>query len=219
MSTAGSSSATVPEELWGCWQRQWIEFADGTYDDTSLVVWLQLPSLMADVRLSAAAMALAGAGRRSFADCSLDELHTLASSESSAGATTCSPFVRGVDGVRRATAEWSSTIGFQVVSAFPEPGLLELDGDGTAMRERAPSGAYVEEWHLLSDTRDHLECTALPDGSTWYRAGAVGVLVHDRRHAGAPLDCEFSFARLVGDKFTIEASTLPWRVGARIPTP
>ena len=216
MSGVGGSPASVPEELWGCWQRQWIEFADGSYDDTSLVVWLQLPSLMADVRLSAAALALAQADRAGFDDCSLAELHLLASSESSAGATTCSPFVRGVDGVRRATAEWSSTVGFQVVSAFPEPGLLELDGPGTALLERAPSGAYVEEWHLVPGTRDPLTNTALPDGSTWYRAGDVGVLVHDRRHATAPLDCEFSFARHADDAFVVEASTLPWRVGTRL---
>ena len=42
---------TVPDELVGCWQRAWIEHADGTRDDTSLVIWLQLPSDMADVRL------------------------------------------------------------------------------------------------------------------------------------------------------------------------
>lgn len=213
MSPAAASSPPVPQELWGCWQREWIEFADGTQDDTSLVVWLQLPSLMADVRLSPAALALADAGRTGFDDCSLADLHTLAGSDSSAGTTTCSPFVLGVDGVRRATAEWSSSIGFQVVSAFPEPGLLELNGDGTVMMERAPSGAYVEEWRLLPGSREPLECTSLPDGSTWYRAGCVGVLVHDRRHAGAPLDCEFSFARQTGDVFVVEASTLPWRVG------
>ena len=83
------TAQTVPDELFGCWQRRWIEFADGTRDDTSVVVWLQLPSLMADVRLSAAALALAG--RSSF---SLDELLVLADSDSSSGATTCTPVVQ-----------------------------------------------------------------------------------------------------------------------------
>ena len=130
---------TVPDALLGCWQREWIEFADGTRDDTTFVVWLQLPSLMADVRLSAAALALAG--RSSF---SMDELLVLAESDSSSGATVCTAIVDGT-----ATAEWSSAVGFQPVSAFPEPGLLEWSADGTVMIERAPSGAYVEEWHLL----------------------------------------------------------------------
>lgn len=212
-----SSAAPVPEELRGCWQRAWIEFADGTRDDTSFVVWLQLPSLMADVRLSAASLALAGeGGPTGFDDCSLEQLHVLAGSDSSAGATTCTPFVTGADGLPRATAEWSSTIGFQPVSAFPEPGLLELYDDGTVMIERAPSGAYVEEWHLLPGSREPLSCAAQADGSTWYRAGSVGVLVHDRRPSGEALDCEFSFARLGPESWAIEHSTLPWRVGALI---
>lgn len=212
-----ADATPVPSELWGCWQRAWIEFADGIRDDTSFVVWLQLPSLMADVRLSASSLELAGGvGPVGFGDCSLEQAHVLASSDSSAGATTCTPFATGADGVPRATAEWSSTIGFQTVSAFPEPGLLELHDDGTVMIERAPSGAYVEEWRLLPGTRAPLECVALADGATWYRAGSVGVLVHDRRKGGEALDCEFSFARLGPAGWVIEHSTLPWRIGALI---
>ena len=213
---------SVPEELFGCWQRQWIEFEDGTRDNTSFVMWLQLPSLMADVRMSADAISLGG--RTSF---SMDELMVLAESDSSSGATTCTPLVAG-----RATAEWSSNIGFQPVSAFPEPGLLEWLGDETVMMERAPSGAYVEEWHLLSESRGPLSHSVLDDGAEFYRAGAVGVLVRDRRGSlpsvtrltdltdratlEAALDCEFSFARLSDGIWTIEHSTLPSRVGCEI---
>ncbi len=213
---------TVPDELIGCWQRQWIEFADGTRDDTSFVVWLQLPSLMADVRLSAAALALGG--RSSF---SIDALRVLAESDSSSGATTCTPIVR-----RTATASWSSAVGFQPVSAFPEPGLLEWSADGKVMMERAPSGAYVEEWRLLSESRGPLSHSALADGSEWFRAGPVGVLVRDRRVAlpsvsrlteltdratlEAAIDCEFSFARFADGLWTIQHSTTPARVGALI---
>lgn len=216
MSDVASPAATVPAELFGCWRREWIEFSDGTRDDTSFVVWLQLPSLMADVRLSAASLALAGAGAAGFADYSLDALRELAGSDSSTGATTCTPFVIDADGVRRATAEWSSRVGFQAVSAFPEPGLLELHDGGHVMIERAPSGAYVEEWRLLPGTRAPLECVPLAAGATWYRAGTVGVLVHDRRRGGEALDCEFSFARQGISGWVIEHSTLPWRVGAAI---
>jgi len=209
--------AHVPDELQGCWQRAWIQFADGTRDDTSLVVWLQLPSLMADVRLSSEALALGDAGLTGFADCSLAQLQLLAGSESSAGATSCTPIAVGADGVHRATAEWTSTIGFQTVSAFPEPGLLEFSADGSVLIERAPSGAYVEEWRLLPGSRNVLEHRVLVDGGEWYRAGDVGVLVNDRRRSSAALDCEFSFARASGDgAFVVEASTLPWRVGAAV---
>ncbi|MCY7300783.1 MAG: hypothetical protein LH616_16420 [Ilumatobacteraceae bacterium] len=213
---------TVPPELFGCWQRQWIELADGTRDDTSFVVWLQLPSLMADVRLSAAALALGG--RSSF---SVDELRVLAESDSSSGATECTPVAQ-----RTATAEWSSAIGFQPVSAFPEPGLLEWNSDGTVMTERAASGEYVEEWHLLPESRGALSHSVLADGSEWFRAGSFGVLVRDRRGAlpsvsrltdladraslESATDCEFSFAALAGGAWTIQHSTLPWRVGATV---
>ena len=114
---------TVPDELLGCWQRRWIEFADGNRDDTSFVVWLQLPSLMADVRLSGPALGLAG--RRSIAELSNDELLLLADSDSSSGATTCTPVLVGANGVSHATAEWAGIVSFQPISAYPEPGLLE----------------------------------------------------------------------------------------------
>jgi hypothetical protein len=210
---------TVPDELLGCWQRRWIEFADGTRDDSSFVVWLQLPSLMADVRLSAAALALAG--RTSF---SMDELLVLAESDSSSGATVCTPVVDGT-----ATAEWSSAVGFQPVSAFPEPGLLEWSADGAVMIERAPSEAYVEEWHLLPESRGALSHSVSAEGSEFFRAGAVGVLVRDRPEPvpsvsrltsltdrgalEAAVDCEFSFCRLTEAVWTIESSTVPGRVG------
>ncbi len=211
---------TVPDELFGCWQRQWIEFADGTRDDTSFVVWLQLPSLMADVRLSPAALALAG--RSSF---SMDELHVLAESDSSSGATTCTPLVG-----RTATASWSSAVGFQPECAFPEPGLLAWSVDGTVMIESAPSGAYVEEWHLLDGSRGPQSHSVLADGSEWFRAGLFGVLVRDRvgrvpslsrltelvdrDTLEAAIDCEFSFATSAGGLWTIQHSTIPSRVGA-----
>lgn len=155
---------------------------------------------MADVRLAAAALALGG--RSSF---SLDELLLLADSESSSGATECTPVVVRADGARCATATWSSAVGFQPVSAFPEPGLLEWTSDGSVMMERAPSGAYMEEWHLLPESRGHLARTVVGDGSEWFRTGSVGVFVRDLpgrrpRLRGSPT----------------EHSTIPGRVGATV---
>ena len=48
--------------------------------------------------------------------------------------------------VRRATAEWHTRghgTAFQPVSAFPEPGLLEWNDDGTVMIERATATSSV----------------------------------------------------------------------------
>jgi hypothetical protein len=228
------TSQTVPVELFGCWQRAWIEFADGTRDDTSTVIWLQLQSRMADIRVS---IDQAGHGRGSLSDCSLDELRALAASESSSGYTTCTPIVIGDDGVRRATAEWFTRghgVAFQPVSVFPEPGLLEWSDDGTVLYERAPSGAYVEEWRLIAGSSSGLEYQQRADGSEIYVAGSVAVLVRDRPNpilraarlqelvaeCGEDrdaierlLDCEFSFARRQGSKYAVEASTLPWNIG------
>ncbi len=227
--------AMVPVELRGCWRRAWIEFADGSRDETSLVVWLQLESQMADVRLPAARGSVAA--RSGFAECSLDELRALADGESSSAITTCSSVVTGSDGVRRATAEWiegEHSVGFHPLSAFPEPGLLEWIADDVLI-ERAPSGAYVEEWHRLAGTTDPLRHMVDVDGRQIYRAGDAAVVVRDRprplprvarldelvAECGddrdrlvALVDCEFSFARRRDGDFVIEASTLPWREGA-----
>jgi hypothetical protein len=224
---------TVPDELVGCWRRAWIEFASGTRDDTSMVIWLQLASDMADVRVPALRPLRE---RRGFDDCSLDELRSLADSESSSGYTVCSPISVGDDGVRRATAEWFTRgegIAFHPVSAFPEPGLLEFASDDV-MIERAPSGAYVEEWHRLPHTQTPFTHDVDASGRHVYQAGDAAVVVRDRRTPVSRvarldellaecgddrssivdlLDCEFSFARRTGDTFVIEASTLPWLEG------
>jgi hypothetical protein len=227
-------SPTVPPELFGCWRRAWIEFADGTRDDTSTVIWLQLQSKMADIRVS---VDQPGRDRASLSECSLEELRALAASESSSGYTTCTPIVFGDDGVRRATAEWFTRghgVAFQPVSAFPEPGLLEWNDDGTVLYERAPSGAYVEEWRLIPGSSTNLEYRRRADGSELYIAGSVAVEVRDRPHPipraarlrelvaecgdgraaiERLIDCEFSFARQHGSRYVVEASTLPWNIG------
>lgn len=224
----------VPAELIGCWRRAWIEFADGSRDDTSTVIWLQLERDMADLRVPADRGAVTR--RAGFDDCSLDELRALADSDSSSGITMCSPVAVGDDGVRRATAEWftgDDGIAFQPVSAFPEPGLLEWVDDDV-MIERAPSGAYVEEWRLVPGSRGPVSHTVGTDGTHVYRAGGAAMVVRDRplplteavrldelvARCGddrdrivALVDCEFSFAVRRGDRFVVAASTLPWREG------
>jgi hypothetical protein len=230
---------SVPELLRGCWRREWIRLADGTVDDTTEVYWLQLESLMADVRIAAEQPALAARG--SLAACTLVDLSLLAESESSSGFTTCTPIVVGDDGVRRATAEWFTRgygVAFQPVTAYPEPGLLEWDvNDDTAMIERAPSGAYVERWKLVDGSRSSLVHRRLDDRTELYVAGSVAIRVRDRvqpvprqarlaelvaecgTHVAAIanlVDCEFSVAFATtgtSGTFRIAVSTLPWMTG------
>jgi len=234
MST-GRRVEPVPELLRGCWRRTWIEHSDGTVDDTSTVVWLQLSSRMADLRLPAGHADLADRG--SLAGCSLDDLRRLAASESSSGVTVCSPVEVAAGGIRRATAEWPDDRGgvaFQPVTAYPEPGLLEWSTDGAVMIERAPSGAYVECWHRMPHTDQPLGHRVLPGAAELFIAGAAALLVRDRpvpitrrerldrlvAEAGddraaleALVDCEFSLAQRDGAAYVVTASTHPWRTG------
>ena len=224
----------MPDLLYGCWKRAWIEFSDGSIDDSSRVYWLQTPSRMVDVRIAADRPQLAD--RAGLADCTLDELRSIARSDSSSGYTECGPVVLDDAGVRTATASWHTRghgVNFQPVTAFPEPGLMSWSDDGTMMIERAPSGAYVERWQLVPGSRDPLSVTELGDRQL-YRAGDVAVFVrdrsipiprmarlpdllddygHDRPMIEALLDCEFSVAERMGGEWTITTSTLPWREG------
>jgi hypothetical protein len=218
----------------GCWKRAWIEFSDGTRDDTTTVVWLQTESRMVDVRIPADRAVRSD--RAALHECSVDELRAIASSDASSGFTECGPPVVDGDGLQSATASWHTRghgVNFQPISAFPEPGLMAWNHDATVMMERAPSGAYVEEWRLVPGSRGALTVASVGDTTT-YRAGPIAVLVRDRsvpiprparlrelldEYATARsmmealLDCEFSVAEQTDGEWTITASTLPWREG------
>ena len=224
----------MPDLLYGCWKRSWIELSDGSIDDSSRVYWLQTPSRMVDVRVAADRPALAD--RTGLHDCTIDELRSIARSDSSSGYTECGPVTLDAGGQRTATASWHTRghgVNFQPVSAFPEPGLMSWSDDGTVMVERAPSGAYVEQWQLVPGSCDPLSVSEV-GGHQLYRAGDVAVLVrdrtipiprmarltelvddhqHDRQMIEALLDCEFSVAERAGAEWIITTSTMPWREG------
>ena len=102
--------------------------------------------------------------------------------------------------------------------------------------EKAPSGAYTEEWHLVPGSPDRLEHRTLADGSQLYVTGPVAVQVRDRSAAipearltdlvaaagqdrariAELLHCEFSVAVADGGRYTITASTTPWTIGQEI---
>ena len=226
----------APELLHGAWRRSSIVNEDGSTDATSIVLWLQLESEMVDVRLASDLSELTD--RRSLNGCTVEDMHRLTTSEASTGRTRCTDIAVGTDGVRRATAEWITRqrgdIAFHPLTSYPELGQLEWSEDGSVMIERAPSGAYVEEWHRLPGSTNPLELLALTDERRLYLAGDVAVLVRDRPIAlprperidvlaaevnddtaalAQLVDCEFSIAERAGDQFAIIASTLPWRIG------
>lgn len=189
---------------------------------------------MVDVRVDSVRRGLSQ--RNSFRECTDDELHAIAASEASSGFTECGPVVVGPDGLRHATAAWHTRghgVNFQPVSAFPEPGEMSWNEDGTVMFERAPSGAYREEWRLVPGSREPLTVSPI-DEALVYRAGGTAVLVRDRGvaiprqtrlpellreyHEDRPmiealLNCEFSVAERCGNQWLVTISTLPWKEG------
>jgi hypothetical protein len=157
----------------------------------------------------------------------VEQLAALASSNASTGFATATDVVDHADGSHSCVAEWFTYghgANFQPTCTFPEPGLLAVDPSGTFMIERAPSGEYVEEWHLVLGSRDiEPRRVVLPDGRELFVAGPVAILVRDRMVPvghGQPLtvdslDCEFSVAMQGDDgRYRIGVSTLPWREGA-----
>lgn len=232
----------VPRWLRGVWRRAWIRFADGAFDDTESVHWLQCASAMADVRIPARGRLFDGVA--SLAECDRSLLLHLAQANASTGHTTVRDVVDHDDGSHTCVAEWHSYghgLNFQPVVTFPEPGLLHVLPGGTVMRERAPSGAYEEEWHLVAGTAERQERRLLPDGSELFVAGPVAVLARDRTLqpprpeplgalAGsvdlargtieALLEMEFSVAEQSDDgSYRIIRSTLPWREGSNLDVP
>jgi len=228
----------VPDILRGAWRREWIRFADGLVDDTSIVLWLQYPQRMVDVRFAADRAELASRG--SLHNCDLADVLRLADSDSSSGHTPCTDIELDEHGHRAATANWFSDPGvsFQPFTSFPEPGLLEWNDDGTVMMERAPSGSYVEEWHLVPGTAggEGTIASELRAGERVQRftMGPLTVEVIDRRPpmdrsvalldqigaapdlaaARALINCEFTLAERNADgDNVVVASTHPWRVG------
>ncbi len=232
---------TVPARLLGCWYRRYIRFADGTEDTGTRVVWVQTLSGVGDIRIAANRPDLRT--RDGLEDCSKEELLALAEQDCFCGVTlfdeNAKPFP---------TARWpkeSYLFRFQPVITFPEPGWMEWREDGTCMIERAPSGAYVEDWRLQPGSQNfgaHLVRRDARPLTCLYVAGDHAILARDRavslpadktlpelaHEAGYDpkrlrelLDCEFSYARRAkpGGDCVIELSTLPWREGRALDVP
>jgi hypothetical protein len=107
------------------------------------------------------------------------------------------------------------------------------------MIERAPSGAYEEDWRLQPGSRSfaiHLTERDAPTRTCLFVAGEHAIYARNRAvdlpsdktllelargadydpdHLRQLVDCEFSYARRAqpGGDYLIELSTLPWREG------
>lgn len=185
---------TVPNDLIGCWRRNWIRFGDnGERQSQTRVIWLQTASGMGDLRV--------------------DPGQAAHETDSSCGITvvdeSTSPHI---------TADWldgASGFAQQLVSNFPEKGWLTWDSP-SVMRELAPSGAYVEEWERFADSAGptaHLIAIDAPGRVNLYVAGDHAMYcAQNLQPTGVH---EFSWGRQVLETRTvvIELSTMPDRVG------
>lgn len=213
--------------------------ADGAIDNRSAVFWLQTAHAMADVRIDGDRPSFDSV--HSLAECTDAQLAALATANASTGHTTVDEIVDRADGSHTCVAQWHTYghgANFQPVVTYPEPGLLHVDAAGTVMTERAPSGAYVEEWHLVPGSRDVLRHEVHGDRRERFRAGPVVIAVRDRTVApqraaailellGDPglsraarealLDTEYSVAFHEPDGRTVvRHSTLPWLEGTTL---
>ncbi|QJQ96061.1 MULTISPECIES: hypothetical protein [Halomonadaceae] len=207
--------ATVPNWLRGVWQRTRIVHANGEQDTTSRVFWLQGMSCYGDLRIAATRPDVSAFGASNEAN------HALAHQQGATGRCHCP--------AQRST--WHREWGYQPIVDFPEPGDLEPRGD--AVIERAPSGAYEEEWHRLTPLNPSIHVWRRDDDAARLLVIDAHAMLITRRTDALPprplsalldaepttasqlLDCEISYAvrQQPGAAFAIQLSTLPWREG------
>jgi hypothetical protein len=216
-------------EVTGLWRRSLIAWPDGRRDTSSKVQWLQGLETFGDLRQPAQLPDFAHV--RSLSDLSRSDCEQLAEQQAFAGHLT----------VVGDYFEWSRSIDFQPAGALPDAGSLRWQED--ILVEEGRDVPYREHWHraagsensrpiagallrhavhgaagvivrvgdLLMFARD--QKIALPPGGTLRECLDTAMSIE---HARAMLDCEISFATAKAGCFTIDASTLPFRVGQRL---
>lgn len=210
----------VPQKWRGVWRRLSLEAADGTTDTESLVIWLQTPTLFADLRVPHSRPDFTGV--TGFQDVSPRQAAFLATQEGFAGRLHA-------EGDR---ARWERRIDFRPLGGPPDEATLVRSR--RVMVETGIHANYVEHWWCedpwgASDTDVILDTSR----TMLLRANAVFLFVDDRRprppepgklreqvvmadtadEFAALLDCEISLGTITEDGWRIAGSTLPWREG------
>jgi len=180
---------SVPVSLFGCWRRNWIQFEGRERSSEVTVIWLQTASGMGDLRL--------------------DPAQTPAESDSSCGITIVD------DTIEPITADWQdgeTGFGQQTQSNFPEKGWLDWETPDL-LYERAPSGAYVEEWERLPGSAGavaHLVSTDTPLANLYLAGSHAFLAVHDPDGTGIH---EYTYGTIDDGQTISVYSTFPDRVG------
>lgn len=196
-----------------------------TPDTTTRVTWLQGERLYCDLRRPATLPMVTASA---LAEMEIDDLVVLASQDGFAG--------RLLD--RGDHVEWERAVSFHPLGPTPDAGTLAtLDAD--TLVEHGVFEEYTEHWRI-TDVSSDIEEYLLEDVET----GATAVLVRvgecfafgrSRDHAigseplveqilgaatvsdaRALLDCEIAVGRIEDGRWTISASTLPFRAGDKL---
>ncbi len=215
-------------EMQGLWSRSLLVGADGKRDTTTLVWWLQGPTLFADLRQPADRPSFGGV--RHLGDLTGEQLAWLAEQEGFAGRLE-------KDGEYFV---WRRLLDFQPPSPTPDSGRLWLEGE--TMIEEGRYSPYIEHWHRDDEVTSPSAAARLRDSIS----GAEGFLVRvgttfmyarggssGSRPAGTRLsegldkaasleaarelvDCEISIGSVEGGAWTIARSSLPYREGENL---
>lgn len=214
------------DDLKGLWTRSLLEWPDGRRDETSVVEWLQGPTLFVDLRSPVARPSFDGVHR--LRDLTFDQVEWLARQEGFAGELRH-------DG---AFFEWRRGIDYQPATGAADAGSLEMADD--VLIERGRDERYLEHWRRnVSPGLPPAEAFALRDvvdGRAAYlvRVGDVFMYARDRIQAlpagcslidlamsaqtlGAAQDVvDFEISKgvvLDGGAWPITRSSLPYREG------
>jgi hypothetical protein len=211
--------------LQGRWTRSLLSWSDGRLDDSSVVTWLQGPTLYADLR-QPRPVAYERAAAPPLRALSLAEVLSLADQEGFAGTLVPHP---------DASFEWQRQIDFQPYSGRADRGFLKPVG--SMMVETGYADSYTEHWHRSDRTNVPCAAVALQALGTGclaliVRAGRDFMFARDRattlsaghlrdhiakavslEAAQDLVDCEISLGALTTDGWRIDRSTLPHRVG------
>lgn len=212
-------------DLGGLWRRALIVWPDGRTDCDTEVVWLQGPSLYADLRVPAARPADANAA--CLRDLDRTMLRFMATQEGFFGRFS----------VADSIGQWQRTFDYQPDTGLADRGALAFENGGLV--ERGIDLPYVEYWSRIDSGEGMALALATESGTPGCLVGAGDSFIYARARVAAlpPLggtlaqlvddaaslqaaqdlfDCEISFGRLRGSDWRIERSSHGFRESASL---
>lgn len=192
-------------DLCGSWVRRVSIEAAGRRDDSTEVRWLQAGTSFVDVRRPPDRPSFSGVG--GVDDLTVDQLAYLRRQEAYAGRFAC------FDGV----FEWRHLLDLHVPGPMPDTAWLRWAGN--VLLETGQHESYTDQWCRTRTPEEPIFALHL-SGSDGRRGLLVRVGADFGWARGRPpdtdpdsLDCEFAVGAVEQHRWTVTASTLPFRDG------